>query len=279
MDVLLLDGHNLLYRSFTSLPAAITDQQGQPINAVYGMIGTVMRLTRELGATQAYAAFDVPDVPTFRHLRYPDYQGQRGPLGGEHADDFRRQVEVAHAVLPALGVQPVQLPGYEADDVMATLAERLAPRRTVAIITTDRDLLQLVRTGVSVITPANPPIRADSADDVRARLGVDPERVVDWKALAGDASDNIPGAHGIGTKTAQNLVNKYGALESIYEQVEDLPARARKILEEQRDDLFLFRDLVTVRRDAPLPSAVNETPRLGVEPNTRVRDVLERAGY
>jgi len=143
--VLLLDGHNLLYRAFTSLPMAITGQDGQPINAVYGMLSTIIKLARDHGAEGAVAAFDVPDVPSFRHDLYPGYQAQRGPLGGDHAEEFRRQVDLAQRILPLTGVPALIAPCYEADDIMGTLATRLAGTGdTALIVSTDRDLLQLV---------------------------------------------------------------------------------------------------------------------------------------
>src|SRR5262245_47669058 len=121
MTVLLLDAHNLLFRSFVTLPSSIT-AQGKPVHAVYGMLAAVLRLMRELEPEHVVAAFDVPSVPTFRHELYPAYQGQRGPLGGEQADEFSRQVAMAIDALPRLGLPALSYPGYEADDIMGTLA-------------------------------------------------------------------------------------------------------------------------------------------------------------
>src|SRR5947209_9811463 len=209
MVALLLDAYNLLFRSFTSLPRSITDDDKRPINAIYGMLGYLARLSRELPVDHMLAAFDSPEVSTFRHQLYPAYQGHRGPLGGEHAAEFAYQVSIAQTVLPRLDVPAFSIPGYEADDVMGTLACRLSERGTrCVIVTTDRDLLQLVGPLIETMAPGNPPRFARNEEDVRARLGVAPSGVPSFKALAGDASDNIPGVRGIGAKTAASLVNE-----------------------------------------------------------------------
>lgn len=280
MTVLLLDGHNLLYRSFVSVPSAVVAHDGRPINGVYGLVSAVLRLARELAATHAVAAFDVPDTPTFRHELYPAYQGHRGPLGGEQADEFRRQTEIARAVLPVMGVPALRAPGFEADDIMATLALQLAARGERAVmVSTDRDLLQLVRPGVEVLVPGKAALVVPDAVAVMARVGVPPHGVTTWKALAGDPSDNIPGVRGIGDKTAASLVNRYGSLEVLYEQLDDLPARTAALLREQRELAFLFRRVVTLVTDVEVGIVVEEIPAVGAEEDVRVRDVLEKAGY
>ena len=276
MKVLLLDGYNLLFRAFTSLPSAIVSRDGLPINAVYGTVSATIRLMRDLDATRVVVAFDTPDVPTFRHVLFPAYQGQRGPMGGENADDFARQVEIAFQVLPLAGVPAVRAPGFEADDVLGTLALRLAASGGQAlIVSTDRDLLQLVRPGVEVISPGNPPIHARTEDDVIARLGVRPERVTDFKALAGDASDNIPGLSGIGTKSAATLVNEYGAIECIYDRLPEIPKRVAARLEGQLDTALLLRDVVTIRTDLPVDLDPSALPEPALRSDSRVRDVLD----
>lgn len=280
LTVLLLDGHNLLYRAFTSLPASIEARDGRPINAVYGLVSTIIRLAGDTESTQAVAAFDVPNTPTFRHRLYPTYQGQRGPLGGENAADFARQTSIAGEVLPSMGVPVLRCPGYEADDILGTLSLSLAKRgdRSV-IVSTDRDLLQLVRPGIQILAPGNPPVIARNSEDVRARLGVDPGGVTEFKALAGDTSDNIPGVGGIGVKTAAFLVNEYGNLETIYDNIMLLAGRLQTNLARDRALAFLFRQLVTVLTDLDLALEPAEIPTLTLPDGLKVRDILEAAGY
>jgi DNA polymerase-1 len=280
MVALLLDAHNLLYRSFTSLPRSITDDNNRPINAVYGMLAYMVRLSRELEADFMLAGFDTPEVPTFRHGLYPAYQGQRGPLGGEHADDFARQVGIAKAVLPALDVPSFGRPGYEADDMLGSLACRIARHgEQCIIVSTDRDLLQLVGPQIEMLAPGNPPRLARDESDVRDRLGVAPSGVTSFKALAGDASDNLPGVRGIGAKTAAALINEYGSLEEIYSALPTLPSRMQILLAEGRDDAFLFREVATVVTDLELDFDVERLPRHAFEPDSKPRQLLKDAGY
>jgi DNA polymerase-1 len=280
MTTLLLDGHNLLFRAFTSLPRSVAGHDGQPINGVYGLLGATLKLVRDCQAERVIAAFDVPDVPTFRHRLYAGYQAQRGPLGGEYADDFLRQTGIAQRILPSIGIPSLTAAGYEADDIIGTMATRLRESGDRAIIiSTDRDLLQLVRPAVEVLTPSNPPLHVTDAAGVRARMGVDPEGIPTYKALAGDASDNVPGVAGIGVKTAAALVNAYGSLESIYESLGSLPARTAARLEAQRDEAFLFRTIVTIVNDLDVDIDLEALCSLHLEPAVRARSILDAAGY
>jgi DNA polymerase I len=280
MVALLLDAYNLLFRSFTSLPRSITDDEDRPINAVYGMLGYIARISRELQADHILAAFDSPTVPTFRHELYPAYQGHRGPLGGEHAEDFARQVKIAEAVLPRLDVPAFASPGYEADDVLGTLACRLAEHgQFCVVISTDRDLLQLVSTRIETMAPGNPPRVARTEEDVRARLGVSPGGVATFKALAGDASDNIPGVRGIGAKTAAALVNEHVTLEELFSVLPSLPARTGALLTAGRDDAFLFRKVATVVTDLKLEFEPSRVPHHAFTADAKPRALLRDAGY
>jgi DNA polymerase-1 len=278
MTVLLLDGYNLLYRSFTSLPKAIVDDDGLPINAVYGALNFVLRLLRDLDTRRAIWTLDTPSTPTFRHALYPAYQGQRGPLGGDDAEEFARQVDLAAALFPRLGLPVYSRAGYEADDIMGSLAVALAERGDSAIVvSTDRDLLQLVRPGVETLAPGNPPIRARTEEDVRERMGVGPGGITTFKALAGDASDNIPGVKGIGSKTAVSLVNEYGSLEDMYASRDALSRGTAAKLDAGRDDAFLFRRVVTVVTDLDLPIDDVRNAEVNFGPDEKVRGLLQRA--
>lgn len=280
MTLLLLDGHNLFFRSFVTLPMSIVDGDGRPINAVYGLVAAILRLTRELEPTHIVATFDEPSVPMFRHKAYPAYQGHRGPLGGENAVEFQRQVSIARQVLPRLGVPAPAQPGYEADDVIATLATRntLAGARSV-IVSTDRDLLQLVTATVEILVPGAKPLRIRDAADVEARLGVAPDRVTTLKALSGDPSDNIPGVKGIGVKTAQSLVRQFGTLEAIYAHTDSLTKRVAQALSSGREDAFLFRSIVTLVTDLDIILDVASLPNNRFSPDAKVRELLAESGY
>jgi len=280
MTVLLLDAYNLLYRAFTSLPPAIVGKDGRPMHAVYGLTATLLRLVRDLEATHVVAAFDAPQTPTFRHALYPDYQGHRGPLGGDASAEFLRQVEMALQALPRVGVPALTYPGYEADDIMGTLARQVAQAGgTAIIVSTDRDLLQTIGPGIEILVPGAKPLRIRDAEAVRTRMGVLPQAVPTFKALAGDPSDNIPGVRGIGAKTAAALVDAHGTLEEIFANLETLPPRTRSALVEGREMAFLFRTVATVVTDLPLPLSPSTLPRPVFSSDARVRDVLSDMGY
>jgi DNA polymerase-1 len=276
MPVLLLDGHNVLYRAFTSIPRSVVGGNGLPVNGLYGLLGTILRLSREVDADKMVAAFDMPEVPTFRHELFPAYQAQRGPLGGENAADFQRQVELAKSLLPAIGVPALTAPGFEADDIIGTLSVRA---NAAIIVSTDRDLLQLVRPGVQVMTPANPPVLAADAQAVLARLGVPPGGIPTFKALAGDASDNIPGVAGVGSKTAATLVNDFGSLEAVYANLSDLAPRIAATLESHRDAAFLYRRITTIVTDLDLPVSVDDLTMIDFAPDARPRSILDDHGF
>jgi DNA polymerase I len=278
VPVLLLDAYNLLFRSFASLPSAITGADDLPINAVYGMLAFIIRAVREQEPEHIVAAFDVPDVPTFRHRLYKQYQAQRGPMGGENAPDFQRQVGIARELLPQLGIPAISRPGFEADDIMGTLAVQLAMAGRDAIaVSTDRDLLQLIRPGVSILVPGKQQTLIESQEAVRARIGVDPEGVTSFKGLAGDASDNIPGLSGIGTKTASALVTQFRDLDGIYGNLGEIAPRQRGILRAGRELAYLYQDVATIRTEVPDVDAAALPPLL-VTANSGSRELLKQFG-
>jgi DNA polymerase-1 len=147
------------------------------------------------------------------------------------------------------------------------------------IVSTDRDLLQLIRPGVEMYSPVKPPLWARSSQDVQARLGVPPEGVTTYKALAGDASDNIPGVLGIGAKTAASLVTDYGSLENIYAHLEELPGRVSGKLVSGREAAFLFRDVVTVLTDLEVPVEEVRRAHAKISPDDTSRQILKRFGF
>lgn len=276
MNLFLLDAYNLLFRAFCSVPDSIVDRENRSINAVYGMIAFMIRLRRDENATRMVAAFDTPTVPTFRHRLYPLYQAQRGPMGGENADEFLRQVDAAVRIMPRLGVPAVLVPGYEADDIMGTLACRARDAGMEAtIVSTDRDVLQLVGPGIGVAVPGSTLTYVRADNQVREKLGVPPSGVTTFKALAGDASDNIPGVRGIGRKTAAALIDAYRDLETMYAHLDEMSPRTRSLMIEGRDSAFLFRELVTLVTDLDLPVEPDNLEPVGFAPTDRVRALLE----
>jgi DNA polymerase-1 len=256
--LLMLDGHNLLFRAFSSVPRSITDAEGRPVNGIYGLVGTLLRLIRDRASSHVAVAFDIPAAPTFRHKLFPAYQGQRGPLGGPDADNFEWQIAEAMKLLDHFDLHPLSAEGFEADDVLGSLTT-LARAGDVEslVVTTDRDLQQLVGPGVRVLIPGKKPLEI-GPEEVMERLGVRPDQIVHWKVLAGDASDNIPGVTGIGDKSAVDLLKQYGTVEGIYQNLDNLPARQRKALEAGTAEAELFEKVVRIRTDLDLSISLEE---------------------
>jgi|GEM_PF-945 len=247
--LVLIDGHALLYRAYHALPATMVTSRGEPTNALYGFLSTVLKVLSEEQPDYVIVCMD--RGRTFRHDLYPEYKAHRAKM----PDDLRPQVDRAEEVLHALGIPTYGLEGYEADDLIGTLARQAEQAGLdTLIITGDSDALQLVREHVQVLVPGrkySDTLRYDP-DRVRERYGFDPERLAEFKALKGDPSDNIPGVPGIGEKTAEELVRNFGSLEALYEKLEQVPPRYRKALEENRDQAFLSRDLARIRTDVPV---------------------------
>jgi DNA polymerase-1 len=246
----LIDGHSLAYRAFYALPPDLATSSGQITNAVYGFTSMLIKVLEELRPQGIIVAFD-KGKPAFRTEKYADYKAHRKPMPGE----LREQIDIIHAVLDSLGIPSLEEEGYEADDVLATLTATLPMDSEIFIVTGDRDALQLVDDRVSVI--ANRKGISDiiiyDSGGVKDKYGVEPRQIVDYLALKGDPSDNIPGVPGIGEKTAAALIGEFGSLDEVYEHLGDIKgARARKALEENRESAFMSRELASMRRDVPL---------------------------
>lgn len=245
----LIDGHSLAYRAFYALPPELATSSGQMTNAVYGFTSMLIKVLEELRPHAVIVAFD-KGKPEFRTEMFAEYKAHRKPMPGE----LREQIDIIHAVLDSLDIPSVEEEGYEADDVLATLTEILPQDCEIFIVTGDRDALQLVDDRVKVIANRKgiTDIVIYDPRGVKKKYGVEPGQIVDYLALKGDTSDNIPGVPGIGEKTAAALIAEYGDLDEIYEHVEDIKGRAKKALQENRESAYLSRELAVMRRDVPL---------------------------
>ncbi len=250
-QLVLIDGHALAYRMFFALPIdAFSTKDGEPTNATYGFIRTVLEHILADNPPQYFAvSFDLGK--TFRDDMFAEYKGTREKM----PDELRLQISRIQEVLEALNVPILTLEGYEADDVLGTIARQVKPLGVpVYIITGDRDLLQLVDDNTLVELPqrgSRPPEVFD-VDGVVNYFGVQPNQVVDWKALVGDTSDNIPGVKGVGQKTATKLLVEYGTLDNIYANIENIKGAMRKKLEEDKDNAYLSQKLARIVTDAPV---------------------------
>ncbi len=254
----LVDGYALIYRAFFAMMGRpLRTSRGENTSAVYGVAQFLVRLFERHHPT--YLAWVHDAGTSFRHETYPGYKATREKLAPELQQDFDRSVERVREMLAAFRVPVIAVEGYEADDVIATLAAAASSCSVPAVIVSgDKDLYQLVGPSVSILNPGRggpAAIEEQWIDPSNAieRLGVPPERVVDYLALVGDASDNIPGVRGIGDKTARQLIEQYGDLEAILAHAAEVPAkRVREALLAGVEKARLSRHLATVRRDVPV---------------------------
>jgi DNA polymerase-1 len=245
-SLFLVDGTNNLYRAFHAI-RDLTNSKGQPTNAIYGFTGMLRKLLKEFAPRYLVVAFDRPE-PTFRHLAYPQYKANRP----ETPESLVAQIPYVKRVCEVLRVPMLESPGFEADDLIGTLAERAREAGLQSVIVaTDKDLLQLVREGVRVYDPVKEALFDSEA--VERSFGVRPEQVPDVLALWGDETDNIPGVPGIGNKGAKDLIRAYGDLEALLRGAEGVANRRyREALLQHAGEARLSRDLATVRRDVPV---------------------------
>lgn len=253
---MLFDTFSILFRAFHALPPMNTSMH-EPTNALYGACALFIKLLREQRPSAFAFAVDTPQ-PTFRHDRYAAYKAQRESA----PPDLRSQLLRLPQVLAAFGAPVWCAPGYEADDVLATLATHLKtqthPSRLL-IVTGDRDLLQLIDETVHVwfIGARGQPATLYDVAAVRDRFGVRPHQLPTWTALVGDKTDNIPGAPGIGARTASQLVSAHGSMEQILAQLPTLRGKVRSSLSENATRLLLNEELTHLRRDVPLGVAAH----------------------
>jgi len=256
--VFLVDGYALIYRAFFAMIARpLTTKSGENTSAVWGITNFLLRLYENY--RPEYIGWVHDRGVSFRSEQYPEYKATREKLGEELQQDFDRSLERVCQILDAFHIPVIAINGYEADDVVATLAERAARDGLQAVIVSgDKDFYQLIGDGVALLNPGRggqAAVEEQWVDESNAseRLGVPPQRVVDYLALVGDSSDNIPGVKGIGDKTAIQLLETYGDLDAILARAADIPGkRPREALLQQADNARLSRQLVTLRRDVPV---------------------------
>jgi DNA polymerase I len=263
-QLFLIDGYALIYRAFYAMISRpLRTAKGENTSAAWGVVNFLLRLREKYRPD--YVAWINDAGTSFREERYADYKSTREKLDQELQADFDRSVERICQLLEAFGIPVIAIPGYEADDVIGTLATAGAERGLQAVIVSgDKDFYQLVGPRVSLLNPGRGgPAAVDESwvDESNAgeRLGVPPGQVADFLALVGDASDNIPGVRGIGEKGAQKLLAEFGDLDTILARAGDVSAkRAREALLTQADNARLSRELVTIQRNVPVELEVND---------------------
>ena len=249
--LMLLDGNSLAFRAFYALPAEnFKTKNGLTTNAVYGFTAMLINLLRDEAPTHIAAAFDV-SRQTFRAERYPEYKAGRAST----PDEFRGQIDITKEVLNAMGITVLAEPGYEADDIIATLASQADEAGyRVLVVTGDRDSLQLVNANITVLYPIKgvSTLTRYTPDAVVEKYGLTPEQYPDFAALRGDPSDNLPGIPGVGEKTAAKWIVEYGSLQGLVDNVEDVRGKVGDSLRENLSTVVLNSELTQLVRDVPL---------------------------
>jgi DNA polymerase I len=254
----LIDGSAYIFRAFFAIPP-LTNTTGMPTNAIFGFTNILLKFLKQYQPEYVAVALDAGRV-TFRNEMFAGYKGNRP----EAPADLIPQFPYFRKVLDALNVPLLELPGYEADDIIATLCERMANQACeLVVVSSDKDLMQLVTNGIKLLDSAKD--RWIGKEQVLEKFGVTPEQVIEVMGLMGDAIDNIPGVKGIGEKTASALIQQFRSLENLFDHLDEIEtmklrgaARVRKILEDGKELAFLSRQLATVKRDVPIDPGFEE---------------------
>ncbi len=276
--LLLVDGSALLHRAYHAYPPLKT-KTGEIVGAVYGVASILIAAIESEKPTHVVVAWDLPK-PTFRHEKYVGYKAQRPKADAEMVE----QIPLVKQVIENMQVVQIGVEGYEADDIIGTLSKLGSAENDVVILTGDQDTMQLVSEHVKILTPAkgaNPPVLY-GVDEVWNKYGVRPDQIVDYKALIGDPSDNIPGVAGIGPKGASNLLKMFKTLKDLYNNINEVQAQfgelIAKKLADGRDSAFLSQDLSRIVTDMDIPIELDNMS-LKEYANDNVRNLFESLGF
>ena len=256
--IVLIDGNSIINRAFYGVPD-LTNSEGIHTNAIYGFINIMLKILEEEQAEYLTVAFDMKH-PTFRHIKYPEYKGTRKGM----PDELREQVPLLKEVLHAMGIRTVEKAGYEADDILGTIATRCSEQgMNVSLVSGDRDLLQLASDKILIRIPktkrGGTEIENYNTAEVVEKYQVTPAQIIDLKGLMGDASDNIPGVPGIGEKTAAKILAAFETVENAYSHIDEvMPNKARESLREHYDLAVLSKELATIKVDCELEYTLEE---------------------
>ena len=274
--IALLDGHSLAYRAFFALPSDLATSSGLVTNAVFGFTSMLIKLLQEERPDAIAVAWDVRG-PTFRTEAYEPYKAQRE----KSPDLFVEQLPLIDEVLQAMDIEQLRIAGYEADDVIATLATRAKSEAwDVVVVTGDRDAFQLIEPGITVLYTVRGITETARGDEawLMERYGVKPSQYVDYAALRGDPSDNLPGVPGVGEKTAAKLIAKYGSATAVLEAAPDQTPKLSENLEASADQVMLNRTLMDLVRDVPIDVAIDDFALAPLD-GERVRPVFDALAF
>lgn len=284
MKFLIIDSNALLHRSFHALPP-LTTKEGEQTGAVYGFLLTLFKALNDMKPDFIAACFDTP-APTFRHEKFKEYKAKRLPA----PEEFYQQIPKVKDVLSALSIPIFEKEGLEADDLIATISKRVPraqvyPETETYILTGDLDTLQLVNKNTKVYTLGKG-IKETiiyNKEKVAGRFGIEPSQMVDFKALAGDPSDNIPGVPGVGKVTATRLLKKFKNLDNLYQKIEkeknqDIKPKLKESLLLNKEQAFFSRVLAKARKDAPIDFDIKKC-KFGQFDRKKIEEILKRLEF
>ncbi len=267
MDTLLLvDGNAIMHRAFHALPPFRT-KDGTPTNAAYGFFTILYKTIQDFNPQYVTICFDTPK-PTFRKKLFKKYQIHRPKM----QDDLSIQFPLVKNLLEAGGIYHEEKPGFEADDVIGSITHKAKKNHLkVLILTGDKDIMQLIDENVYTITPQFGFIKTKIYDrkEVVAKFGIQPEQIPDFKALAGDSSDNYPGARGIGPKTASNLIREYHSVENLLKNIDKLPDKIKHTILKYKKDILLSKKLAQIITDMKIKFALEDAKFAGFKPELK----------
>ena len=271
---LLVDGHALIHRAYFAIPPFKT-KDGFPTNAIYGFFTILQKAIKDFNPLFLTILYDTPK-PTFRNKLYKSYQIQRPKT----QDDMKVQIPKLKEILDTGNVYQLEMEGFEADDIIGTITTQTNDKDLKKVILTgDKDIFQLVNSSTYVMTPQigfNNAILYDEEQVVK-KLKILPQLIPDYKALAGDPSDNYPGAKGIGPKTAANLINEYKSVENLYKNINIIKnERVKKILLDQKANVFISKELAVIKKDVKINFDFNKSKFTGF--NNKIKDELLSLG-
>lgn len=269
----LIDGNSFCYRAFYAI-RSLSTSKGQPTNAIYGFVAMLNKIIKEETPQYLAIAFDLKG-PTFRHKRFEEYKIHRKPM----PDELAEQIPVIKEVIKAYNIPIYEKEGYEADDILATIAKKFERQGyEIYIITGDKDMLQLVNSHIKIYNVHKEGLTYDE-EKVKQRYGVGPDKIVDLIALMGDSSDNIPGVAGIGEVTAAQLIEKFGSFDRILSSIDNIePESLRKRLKEFKDQAQLSKELATVDCDVPIDVDLDEA-KLKEPDRTRLYELFKELEF
>lgn len=247
----LIDGNAYIHRAFHALPP-LTNSSGRMVNAVYGFTRMVLKILRQEKPDYIAVCFDFP-APTFRHKEFAEYKATRK----ETPDELKEQIPLAHKIVKALNIPVFEKQGYEADDLIGTLSSKASKEGIETVIVTgDKDALQLVDDSVKVLNETKNILYTEKI--VKEKMGVSPGQITELMGLMGDASDNVPGVLGVGPKTGTELIQEFGSLENLYQNLSKVKDKLKEKLEKGKEKAFLSRRLVTLVKDIPVEVDIRE---------------------